>query len=143
ERQHVGVGGGAQVGQGGAREQERAAGVDVEHEVVAAGVEIGDRRQVDRAGVVDHEVDTAEALDRGVDESGDVVLVSDVADNCQRGAAGALDLGGGGVDGARQPRVGLVGLCEQGDVGAGPGDRDGDGETDAAAASGDEDGAVG
>ena len=46
-----------------------AARVDVEHQVVALGREVGDRREVDRRGVVDDDVDAAPALGGGGHEA--------------------------------------------------------------------------
>ena len=98
--------------------------------------------EVDRRGVVDDDVDPAEAVHGGADGAGDVVVVADIADQRQRPAAGGLDLFGGGVDGALQLGVGLAGLGQQHHVGAVPGRAQRDGQADAAAAAGDEDGAV-
>ena len=59
-----GVVGLAQVREAGLRDDERAAHVDVLHQVVSASLgSVGDRREVDRARVVDADVDAAEALD--------------------------------------------------------------------------------
>jgi hypothetical protein len=126
----------------GAGEQERPPHVDVEHEVVALGREVGDRREVDRRRVVDHHVHPAPALDRGGDERVDLRLVAHVADDRERLAPGFLDRRGGGVDRAGQLRMRLVGLGQQGDARAGAGERDGDREADAAAAAGHHDDTV-
>ena len=63
QREHVRVVGLAQVRQAGARDHERAARVDLLHQVEALHLEVAHRGEVDRAGVVHHEVDAAEPLD--------------------------------------------------------------------------------
>ena len=68
--------------------QERAADVDRLHQVVALGLGLLDRREADRAGVVDEDVDAAEALGGLLDGGGDGVGVADVADDRQRAPAG-------------------------------------------------------
>ena len=68
------------------------------------GVDFGQARPADDAGVVDQDVDAPELLDRGVDERlragrrGDVVRVGD------RDAAGGDDLGGDGRPPVRRRR---------------------------------------
>ena len=99
-------------------------------------------REVDRARVVDADVDAAEALGRLRDGVRDGVGVAHVADDRQRLPAGRLDLLGGGVDRAGQLRVGLGGLGQQRHVGAVAGRAQRDREADAAAAAGHEQGPV-
>ena len=88
-------------GSAGAGEHEGAAHVDVEHQVVALRLEVGDRCEVDRGGVVDHDVDAAELLDGLRDGASTCGVVADVADDRQRLAARRLDLLGGRVDRSR------------------------------------------
>ena len=101
---------------------------------------VDDRRERDGAGVVDDDVDAAE-LRRGlVDRLLDVGLVADVDDERQRLAAGALDVLGGGVDGAGELRVRLGGLGRDRDIGAVAGGAQSDRQPDAARGAGDEQG---
>jgi hypothetical protein len=65
-------------------------------------------------------------------------LVADVADDRQGLGSERLELVGGVVDRAGELRVGLVGLRDEGDVGAGAGKSSADLETDAAAGTRDE-----
>jgi hypothetical protein len=90
----------AQVREAGARDDERAAGVDRLHEVEAFDLEVAHRGEVDGACVVDHDVDPAEALHRLRDRVVHGARVADVADDRQRLAAGGLDLVGRCVGGA-------------------------------------------
>ena len=92
-------------------------------------------RQVDRAGVVDADVDAAEALDGLRDGAASTcVVVADVADDRQRAAAGRLDLLGRRVDRALELGVRLGGLRDQRDVRAVARGAQRDREADAAAA---------
>ena len=84
---------GAQVLERRLGEHERAAGVDLLHQVEALHLELRHRRQVDRRRVVDDDVDPAELLATVCRDRGrDLVRVADVADDRQRGAAHLLDL---------------------------------------------------
>ena len=85
------------------------------------------------------DVDPAEAIDGLGDRFRDPPLVADVAEDRQRRATGGLDLGGRGVDRPLELRMGLVGLRDQGDVGAVASGAEGDREADAAAAAADQD----
>ena len=118
QRQHVRVVGLAQVGQAGLGHDEGAARVDLLHQVEALDRQLAHGGEVDRAGVVDDQVDAAEALDGLLHGGGDDALVADVADDRQRLAAGGLDLLRGGVDRPRQLRMRLSRLGDQGDLGA-------------------------
>ena len=64
----------------------------------------------DGAGVVDHDVDAAEVLDRGVDGSLNVLFLAHVTDHRDALAARGLDVGDGGVHGARQLGMRLGGF---------------------------------
>ena len=90
-----------------------------------------------------HDVDAAEVLDRGVDGALHVLFLAHVADHGDALAARGLDLGDGGVHGAGQLGVRLGGLGQQHDVGAALGGAERDRQADAAAAAGDDQGAVG
>ena len=96
--------------------------------------------EVDRAGVVDADVDAAEALDRLRDRGRDLLLVADVADDRQRLAARLLDRLGRRVDRALELGMRLGGLRDQGHVRAVAGRANRDRKADAAAAAGDEEG---
>ena len=91
----------AQVLERGLAEDEGAARVDLLHQVEALHLELRHRREVDGGGVVDDDVDAAEALGGLLDRCGDPVGVADVADDRQRPPAHLLDLLRGGVDGSR------------------------------------------
>ena len=95
-----------QVRQAGLRAGEGAAHVDAEHQVEALHRRRQRAGQADRAGVVDQDVDAAEALDRRRDRRRHRGFVADVAEQRQRLAAGAFDLLGRRVDGARQLGIG-------------------------------------
>ena len=142
ERQHVGVVGLAQVLERGLGEDEGAPRIDLLHQVEALHLELRHRREVDRRGVVDDDVDAAEALGGLRDRGGDLVGVANVADDRQRRATHLLDLLRGGVDGPRELRMGLGRLRDQRDVGAVGGDPLRDREADAAAPAGHDDGAT-
>ena len=119
-------------------DDERAARVDVLHQVVALHLQGLGAGQVDRARVVHAHVDPTEALHRLLDGREHLFLVADVAHDRQCAPAGLLDLLGGGEDGALEARVGLGGLRDQGHVRAVARGPEGDRETDPAAPAGDE-----
>ena len=83
------VGGAQQVRQRVLRGQERAARVDLVHQVEALDRRVERAGQVDGRGVVDQHVDAAEALDRGLSPPPDLRLVTHVHGHRQRLAAGA------------------------------------------------------
>ena len=78
----------------------------------------GDRRELDRAGIVDDDVDAAEFLAVFVERGLHRRLVAHVDGERQRPAAGLRDLGGGGVNRAFKLGMRLDGLGGDGDVGA-------------------------
>jgi hypothetical protein len=82
------------IGTAARRQHERAADVDVLHEVVLLRGELERAGQVDHRRVVDDDVDAAELALGLQHRLGDVVVVAHVADDRQR-AAGRLDLGRG------------------------------------------------
>ena len=82
------------------RHHERAARVDLMHQVEALHVGLRRRREADGAGVVDDDVDAAEGLDRPLDGLLDDLLVAHVDDERQRLAAGLFDFLRRRVDGA-------------------------------------------
>ena len=90
-----------------------------------------------------HDVDAAEALDRGVDRALHVLFVAHVTDDGDALAACGLDVGDRGVHGAGQLRVRFAGLGQQHDVGAEPGGAERDRQSDAAATARHDQGAVG
>ena len=99
-----------------------------------------DRRELDGAGIVDHDIDAAEIARGRVDRGFHRGLVAHVDGERQRLAAGLFDRGGGGVDGAFELGMRLDGLGGDGDIGAVGGGLERDRETDAARAAGDEQG---
>jgi hypothetical protein len=122
------------------RHEERAARVDVLHEVVALHRQLLGAGDGDRARVVDDDVDAAEPLDRLRDGARHRLLVADVAHDRQGLAARRLDRLGSGVDRALELGVRLGGLGDQRDVRAIAGGALRDREADAAARAGDEHG---
>ncbi len=118
----------------------RAAHLDAVHQVEPLHRHLGDGPEVDRRRVVHADVDAAELLD-GLGHRGfDGFRVADVPNDRQGLAAGFLELLGGGVHGARQLRMRLGGLGDQGDVGAVLCSAFGDRQADTAAGAGDEHG---
>ena len=115
-----------------ARAEERAAHVDLHHQVELAGRPLGQRREVDGAGVVDEDVDAAEFLERGIPHPLHVVEFAHVAAHRQRAAAELAHFLRRVVDGAGEARVRLVGLGGDHDVAALAGKRQRDGAADAA-----------
>ncbi len=118
DRQQMRVGGLQQMRQGLLRHQEAAAGIDRVHQVKALERRGEDRRQVDRAGIVDADVDAAKARYRRRHGGVDLFFEADIAQQRQRMPTGRFDLRGRGVDRARQDRVRQVGLG--GDCHVGP-----------------------
>jgi hypothetical protein len=129
----------AQVGQAGPGDDESPTGVDLLHQVEALDLKVSHRREVDRARVVDDDVDSAPAADRLRNGVRDLLGVADVAHDRQRLAALGLDLRGSGVDRPRQLRVRLGGLRQQRHPGAVAREPLGDCQADAAASPGHED----
>ena len=110
------------------------------HQVEAAHVGLRDRRELDGAGIVDHDIDAAE-MRRGLVERGlHRRFLAHVDLQRQRAAAGLFDLGGGGVDGAFELGMRLDGLGGNRDIGAVAGCFERDRQPDAARAAGDEQG---
>src|SRR5690606_25845942 len=95
---------------------------------------------VDGRGVVDADVDAAEALHGAGDGRVDLVRVADVAQQRQGLAACGLDLARRGVDGARQRGMRLRSLGRNGHVGAVARRAQRDREADAARPAADEQG---
>ena len=128
------IGRALQVRDAGLGGQERAARVDLMHQIVALHVGgLGPVSWIAEALLTQMSMPPNAAtvlLDRVVD----VGLVAHVDDQRQRLAAGLLDLLGGGVDGAGQVLVRLGGLGGDGDVGAVAGGAQRDRQADAAAA---------
>ena len=129
-----------EIGNGVFRHHEGAARIDLMHQIEAAHVGLRNRRELDGAGIVDHDVDAAEAR-RGLVERGlHRGFLAHVDLQSQRPPAGFLDLGGGGVDGAFELGMRLNCLGGDGDIGAVGGGLERDRQPDAARAAGDEQG---
>ena len=120
------------------RAEERAARVDLMHQIEALHRRVERAGEADRRGVVDEDVDAAEALDRRGDRRVDLRFVADVGGDRERLAAGRFDIGGRRVDRARQLRMRLGGLRGDDDVGAVGGGAHRDRVADASRGSGDE-----
>ena len=129
------VGGLLQVWQAGLRQHEGPAGVDVLHQVVALDGDRLDGREVDRAGVVDADVDASELVDHLLDRGLHALVVADIACDRQRFAAGRADLLGGRVDRALEIGMRLLGLGDDGDLGSVVRRAERDRQADAAAAA--------
>ena len=136
QREHVRVVRLGQVRQRGLNQGERAAGIDVHHEVVALERQHRRGAEIDRAGVVDHHVDAPELRDGRFHETLDVVVGTNVADVGQHSATGLADGFGSGVNGAGDAGVRLGGLGHDGDVRAMTGRGERNLEADAARATG-------
>ncbi len=143
EREDVRVLGILQDRDGRAAEHERAADVDVLHEVVLLRLQVERAREVDDARVVDDDVDAAELALGLEDGLGDVVVVAHVAHDRQCPAARGADQLGRGMHRALELGVRGVGLREQGDVRAVPRRAQGDREADTAAPARHQDGLAG
>ena len=124
--------------QAGLRHEQRAARVDAEHEIDAFEVGLVERRERDRAGVVDADVEAAERLDRLGHRRLHLILEADVAGDRQRAPARLFDLGGSRVDRPFELRMRLGGLGGDRDIGAVARRAQCDREPDAAARAGDE-----
>jgi hypothetical protein len=120
------------------RDHESAARIDLIHQIEAAHVGIDDRRPLDRACVVDEDVEAAKRRDGLLDRASHLRLVTHVDHKRQGVAAGLGDLLCGGEDGARQLRMRLVGFGRDDDVGAVARRAQCYGQPDAARCAGDE-----
>src|ERR1019366_481485 len=138
EHQHVRIGRDAQMRNAGARYQERAAAIDLMHQIVALGVGLQRRREADGTGVVDTDVDAAEFGDGARDCPLDLLLEADIALERERPAAGLAYLLGGGMDGAGELRMRRAGLGGDGHIGAVARGTQCDRQADAARGAGDE-----
>jgi hypothetical protein len=118
--------------------QEGAARVDVVHQVVALHLRCKRRRRADGAGVVDADIDAAEALHRRIHGGLHLVLEADIADQGQCLTAHGLDFLRGRVDRAGQLRVRLRSFGGDGDIRAVGGDFLCDRQADTATGAGDE-----
>jgi hypothetical protein len=140
--QDVGVGRRAQVREGRLGQQECAPDVDVHHQVEFLGRELLGGCGRNGTGVVDDDVDAAEALYRGVDRALHVLLPPYVAHDRDTFSARLFDVGHGGVHGARQLGVWFGRLGEHDHVGALLGGAQCDRQPDTAAAARDDERAV-
>ncbi len=95
-----------------------AAQVDGQHQVDALHRRRPRAGQADRAGVVDQDVDAAEARDALGDRGSNHCLVANVARHRQRVAAGGLDRSGRGMDRSGQARIRFSRLGGDDHVGA-------------------------
>jgi hypothetical protein len=120
------------------RAQERAARVDLVHQVVALHRRLERAGERDGAGVVHEDVDATEGLDGLGDGGVDRRVLADVHGDRERLAARLLHVLGCRVDRARQLRVRLGRLGDDHDVRAVLGGAEADGVSDAAARAGDE-----
>ena len=118
--------------------QERGPRVDAHDEIEPLRRRVGQRPPPQRTGVVDEDVDAAEALEGAGGDGLDLRLVAHVARHGQRPAAGRLDLGGDLVD--RAGELLRRGLAARGDDdgAARPRQAERDGPADAAARAGDD-----
>src|SRR5260221_299151 len=82
------------------RYHEGAARVDLVHQIDAAHVGLHDRRPLDGARVVDHDIESAESCDGLLDRAFHLRLVAHVDDDSQRVSAASCDLVGSTKAGA-------------------------------------------
>ena len=115
---------------------ERAACVDLMHQVEALHRRVERPGQIDGAGIVDADVDAAEGRHGLLDGRSHGGLVSYVDGYRQGPTAGVDDRLGRAVDRPRKLGVWAVGLRQQGDVGAVACRPEGDGQADASAGAG-------
>ncbi len=93
-----------------------AAHVDLVHQVEAFHWRFEGAGEADRRGVVDQDVDAAEALDGRGDGCLDLRLVADIGGDREASTAGSLNIGGRGMDCPRQLRMRFGGLRRDDDV---------------------------
>ena len=108
------------------------------HEIEAAHVGVGDGGARHRACIVDHDVEAAEARDRGIDGGLHLRLIAHIDNERQRLTACLRDLLRGGEDGAGELGMRLLGFGGDRDVGAVAGGAQRNGEPDPARCAGDE-----
>ena len=111
--------------------EEDAVDVDADHGVPAVGADVLDLRAEGGAGVVDHDVDASHLLRGALDQRLDGVLLAHVHRLAEGAPPELLDLLHDGLE------VLLLAAADH-DIGAGPGELDGDGAADAHPASGDD-----
>jgi hypothetical protein len=112
--------------------QECPSDVDPEHQVKSLHRRRFGRRQVDRAGVIDEDVDAAKGLGRPSGRSNHLFFLADVAPDRERLAPRGLDFSRRTVNRAGQLGVRFNGFGRDRDVGAIRGRTPDDGEPDAA-----------
>jgi hypothetical protein len=112
--------------------------VDAHHTVEASHRGVRDRLPEQGSGVVDEDVDAAEAIERGPDGRRHRVLVAHVYLDRKRTTPQRFDLCGRGVDRPREPGVRLHRLRRDHDVGALPRQGQRDAPPDAARRARDE-----
>src|SRR5262249_4279490 len=122
---------------------EGPARVHAHDEVEALHRRLEHRAPVERAGVVDEEVDPAHLVERRLDAALDLGVVAHIHLHGERSSTELLHLGRGVVDGAGEARVGLDGLGGSDDVTALAGEGERDVLADAAGGAGDEGHAIG
>ena len=127
------IGSQLQMRQTGFRQYKGPAGVDVLHQVVALHGNRLDGREVDRARIVDADVDTTELIDHLLDRGHHAFVVAHIPGDRERLATGRADLLGRRVDRALEPGMRVLGLGDDRHLGAVPGPAKGNSQTDAAA----------
>src|SRR5262245_49787923 len=95
------------MGQAYLRDHEGAANVHSMDQIKSLHRRIQGAGQEDRAGVIDHDVDAAEVLDRFRDGCSYLILEANVGWDCQSSAPGSLNLCDGCMDRAWQSRMWL------------------------------------
>ena len=104
--------------QAGLRTQKRAAHVDAKHQVEAFGGRLRGAGKLDRAGIVDKDIDAAEMRGSLLHSRIQCRLIAHVELDGQRLAASRRHFGGHRVNGTRQLRVRCRRFCGDDDIGA-------------------------
>jgi hypothetical protein len=108
------------------------------HQIETLHLGCGDRRETDRARIVDDDIDATEDFGGSRDRRLDGLLVAHIDHEGQRPASGLDDFGSRAVDRAGQFYMGRVGLGSDGDIGAVARGAQTDGKPDAARCASDE-----
>ena len=107
-----------QMRQAGFRREKRSARIDAEHQVETFQFSFLDRRQRNRAGIVDANIDAAEAFDGLRHGAFDVIFVANIAAQREGHSTGRFDFLRGRMDRAFEFGIGVNRLGGDRDIGA-------------------------